>query len=521
MSTQTIQYKKDSPEYRSLKELNLYSSYARKFHTAKRKFEFPLYITNVSTRSIRSELSKKIIAETDIVPCEFTDKMFEDGKYPKDRAYKRYIKFLQTHSAEINATANLIRMYLWKQNGGNELSAEEEVRKIIGGLNLDIKKSPMKKIEVKRAMIPLLLNVPQMLTWDEILEIHERDVRGDKAIPVKIPENVPASIDPLPISQLDNTRKQFVNKSPWKTFKKMELYGNRQGWDTNTLTSQFIKESADSFDMTEQRKIMKHYYGPRYTFIIDYMYAGRFYYLLAINMNTRKAFAILSAVHKQYGTRQYYVPSTFNPDATHSIKEMQKLLALTPVKYIIMDQQASWKSNEFHQFLESRGIKYRHVEKYDVKDTDFETVDAKRSVHSTSIIDRLIRTLRMMNFNLGNDKEIEPAVMEFLIDEYNNSPHGTLSKIFKQNITPNDVDSDIRLETELCRHIARQNFVVESNPDYEINGLVRVYNDANRFDKVKPKLLPGKWKFVERIDGLFKLKKGDVEIMVPRWMIKL
>jgi hypothetical protein len=72
----------------------------------------------------------------------------------------------------------------------------------------------------------------------------------------------------------------------------------------------------------------------------------------------------------------------------------------------------------------------------------------------------------------------------------------------------------------LCRHIARQNFVVESNPDYEINGLVRVYNDANRFDKVKPKLLPGKWKFVERIDGLFKLKKGDVEIMVPRWMIK-
>ena len=75
MSTETIQYKKDSPEYRSLKELNLYSSYARKFHTAKRRFEFPLYITNVSTRSRRSELSKKIIAETDIVPCEFTDKI--------------------------------------------------------------------------------------------------------------------------------------------------------------------------------------------------------------------------------------------------------------------------------------------------------------------------------------------------------------------------------------------------------------------------------------------------------------
>ena len=520
MSVRAVQYKKNSPESLSLKTLNEYSDYARKLHKAKRSVNFPWYIASVSNASRRSELSKKIISETDIIPCEFTDQMFEDGKYPNDRTYKRYIKFLQTHSAEINATANLIRMYFWKKNGGNELSAEEAVRKIVGGLNLVIKESPMKKIDLKKAIIPQLLNVPQMFSWDEILELHVRDVRGDKAIPVKITENVKTDDSQTDNFQLDNTRKQFVNKSPWKTFKKMELYGNRQGWSADTLTRQFIKESADTFDMSEQRKIMKHYYGKRYTFIIDYMYAGRFYYLLAINMNTRKAFAILSAVHKPYGTKQYYVPQSFNPDATHSIKEMQKLLALTPVRYLIMDQQPSFKSNEFHQFLIQNNIQYKHVDKYDLNNTDFETKHAKRSVHSTSLIDRLMRTLRMMNFNLGNDKEIEPAVMEFLIDEYNNSPHGTLSKIFKQNITPNDVDNNIHLETEICKHMARENFVLESNPDYEISGFVRVYNDAHRFDKVKPKLLPGKWKFVERIDGLFKLKQGDVEIMVPRWMIK-
>ena len=520
MSAQAVQYKRNSPEFVSLKILNDYSGYARKLHQAKRSVNYPEYITNVSIQSRRPELSKKIIAETDIIPSEFTDKMFDDGNYPKDRTYKRYIKFLQTHSAEINATADLIKMYFWKRKGGNELSAEEVIRKIIGGLNLVIKEGPMKKIDLKKAMVPQLLNVPQMLTWDEILEIHARDVRGDKVISAATINNVPIPDVNIIENRIENTRKQFVNKSPWKTFKKMELYGDRQGWDTNTLTQQFIKESADTFDMSEQRKVMKHYYGPRYTFIIDYMYAGRFYYLLAINMNTRKAFAILSAVHKPYGTNRYFTPQSFNPDATHSIKEMQKLLALTPVRNIIMDQQPSWKSNEFHQFLESQGIHYKHVEKYNVKDTDFETVGAKRSVHSTSLIDRLIRTLRMMNFNLGNDKEIEPAVMEFLIDEYNNSPHGTLSKLLKQNVTPNDVDNDIRLETEICRRIARQNYMITQTTDYEVNGYVRVYNDAHRFDKVKPKLLPGKWKFVERIDGLFKLKQGDVEIMVPRWMIK-
>ena len=110
--------------------------------------------------------------------------------------------------------------------------------------------------------------------------------------------------------------------------------------------------------------------------------------------------------------------------------------------------------------------------------------------------------------------------MEFLIDEYNDSPHGTLSKILKRNVSPNEVDNNIHLETEICKYMARENFVIESNPDYKIDGYVRVYNEANRFDKVKPKLLPGKWLVVERNNGLFKLNQGDVDILVPRWMIK-
>ena len=91
MSARAIQYKKNSPESLSLKTLNEYSGYARKMHESKRSINFPMYIASVSTASRRSELSKKIISETDIIPCEFTDQMFEDGTYPNDRTYKRYI----------------------------------------------------------------------------------------------------------------------------------------------------------------------------------------------------------------------------------------------------------------------------------------------------------------------------------------------------------------------------------------------------------------------------------------------
>ena len=60
----------------------------------------------------------------------------------------------------------------------------------------------------------------------------------------------------------------------------------------------------------------------------------------------------------------------------------------------------------------------------------------------------------------------------------------------------------------------------DQNPEYTLNKYVRVYNQASAMDKVKPKLLPGKWEGVEPVGGLFKLRQKNHEIMVPRWMMK-
>ena len=66
----------------------------------------------------------------------------------------------------------------------------------------------------------------------------------------------------------------------------------------------------------------------------------------------------------------------------------------------------------------------------------------------------------------------------------------------------------------------KENLLTEMQDGYEVNGRVRVFNDASSFDKLKPKLLPGKWDVVGKKDGLIRLKQGENEILVNRWMIK-
>ena len=186
-----------------------------------------------------------------------------------------------------------------------------------------------------------------------------------------------------------------------------------------------------------------------------------------------------------------------------------------------MDGQSGWDSHSTRAYLDNLGITYKYVDKYDINDGDaFQTQEHHRSNHNTSIVDRLMRTLRMMNYNLGNRNEIEPEVMQWLINEYNGSPHGTLSNLLGRDVSPNDVDGNIELETEIVKRIRAMNFAVTTSPEYALNKYVRVYNQANAMDKVKPKLLPGKWEVVEPVDGLFKLRQNDDEIMVPRWMLK-
>jgi hypothetical protein len=125
-----------------------------------------------------------------------------------------------------------------------------------------------------------------------------------------------------------------------------------------------------------------------------------------------------------------------------------------------------------------------------------------------------------MAYNLTHKSEIDPELMKYLIDEYNNSTHSTLTKYLKRPTCPNDVDNNVSLEQEFVKQLMLENMFVSAQPEYQVRKYVRVYNNSHDMDKVKPKLLPGKWEVIGSNNGLLKLKQGKNELNVNRWMVK-
>jgi hypothetical protein len=193
----------------------------------------------------------------------------------------------------------------------------------------------------------------------------------------------------------------------------------------------------------------------------------------------------------------------------------------TKVQYLISDNEPAWTASEFKVFLNSNDIQYYFEHKNQFKGI-INTNDESRGNHqSTAIIDRLCQTLRNMHFNIGRQFEaIDPDEMQLLINEYNKSPHSTLGKYLGQPTSPNMMTD--RLEDEFVYKLLKENLAVELSPDYDITGqTVQVMNEYSFMDKVKPKLIPGKWEVIQRDGALFTVKRDKKELKVPRWYLKI
>ena len=223
-------------------------------------------------------------------------------------------------------------------------------------------------------------------------------------------------------------------------------------------------------------------------------------------------------------TRCYSIDKIGNKTDDNVIELFKSLLNQTNnrIKHIICDQEPAFISKKFKDFCKQHEIELKYYIKNDVKGI-IETKESSRGVHGAlSILDRLCRTIRNMNYNMGNNEAIPPDIMEYLISEYNNSPHSTISKIMKKPITPNMIDNNSKLEDDFVLHLLKQNLKLKLKKDYNIVGRnVRCLNESSKFDKVKKKLLPGIWKVTNTENGLFVCQQGDYTIKLPRYMLKL
>lgn len=496
-----------------------------------------------------ADFKKKLIQRVDIMPCLFHAYIYR--KFYDYGVKGQVYKFIFENASRISDCRE--RFMKWRMNGSvpfdvieriqkrrlldveviNEIFRSRKpnseyftltpahIREITERELIDIakvkRKNALEMWQFIQEVSLKLIHYPLVMTWDEMYEYYLRNTNNSVAALDDARYYLDNGRGDKYAFDLAAMRSNYNDKSPWKSISKIKS-ADRQKYKEKQ------RPDTDSFNWKQQRKLMKHYTAPRFTFVIDYFFAGRYRYLLAINVNTRKAFYAIPDEIRKLGHNWNIrgKRGEWNVSSRSAINSLTHIMNNTEVRALIMDNEGAFISDAFKQFLRSNNISFSYVPKYNVGKI-IETQEASRSTHTTSLVDRLCRTLRQMNNNLGNVNEINPPMMNYLIDEYNNSVHTTLSKILKRKVTPNEVDSDIRLETELVKCIRRKNFIVENSEDYIIkdDAKLRVYNDSNHMDKVKPKLLPGTWEFVERDGGLYKVKQGRVTITVPRWMLSL
>lgn len=504
-------------------EREWYGDDRRKFHSL---------IRTIENREGQKQFLNRICTMGILMPTEFLLHIRGDFKAYGKQVEPKVYDFIREHAPRIEDCRDLyMKMYVVDKAIDMKTVKTRTTEKIID-IAYKYKEPRLEFPVFVRTVTPQIIRLPQVMSFSEMYDIYLRKI-GHRVIRTDVAQNFVDYTEPEANKSrrddkyafdMRHLRQTYGNTSPWKTASKMEDYAKKYNWGASRLADFRERTTVDSFDMKKQRKLMKHYVSGRYGFVIDYMLSGVYRYLLAININTRKAFfAIPKEIYRVGHNWDCRKKGEWMPSGDSAIQSIRDLLERTPINSILMDNEGAFIDAKFKDFLTSNGIDYRYVRKYNVgKIMETQPSNRSRSTHSTSLIDRLIRTLRLMNHNLGNKQEIEPPVLNFLIDEYNNSVHGTLSKILGREVTPEMVDKDVALETTIVKHLRKQNFLMENNPDYAVTKTVHVYNDlpTRDFEKVKSKLIPGTWKYIGREDGLFKLQQNGTEIMVPRWMIK-
>ena len=132
---------------------------------------------------------------------------------------------------------------------------------------------------------------------------------------------------------------------------------------------------------------------------------------------------------------------------------------------------------------------------------------------SLSIIDRLIRTLRDIAFNLGYDGIYDQNILNIILNYYNNSVHKTLSEVISKHngkptkITPSMMQFNRDLEKIYVEECMMYNFAITTQPDFKLNKnqIVEITNTHDPLEKNRTILDKDKYK-VDGIEGnLYKL----------------
>ena len=223
------------------------------------------------------------------------------------------------------------------------------------------------------------------------------------------------------MSQKYSTLSDLFKEYSWRTPSKFIPLAKRYGFTDETEIREFLKTKAPHDERVEKPLYLPIFSRTKGEYQIDTMFTtGNPPYLIAININTRKAYGYC-----------------MKDKSARSVKEalIKFFNEVGDVKKITSDQDSAYLSADVLTFLKEKGIDYRTTE------------DNNHNV--LGIINRFMRTLR----DLANSSGMSEVRMKRIIKEYNNSPHSSLGDKTPNSITDNDEDEYIKEKSELTESI--------------------------------------------------------------------
>jgi hypothetical protein len=234
------------------------------------------------------------------------------------------------------------------------------------------------------------------------------------------------------------------------------------------------------------------------------------YYLIFININTRKGYAypmptknsksVLQAleqfVSETNGQRIRRIPRASGKawGRSPSLESPERSAISTP-KVLRSDQDSAYLSNEIRTYLKDNNIGYTTT-----NDEDHNTL---------GIINRFIRTIR----DLAGEKALTEKRMQKLITSYNNSVHSSTGK------TPNEMNESDEQEY-IDKKIQETDAIMKRRKKYSDGTKVRIKNAPKGLDKKRSNVTPEAYTIEGREGNQYLIKSIDGSIdKVPYFKI--
>lgn len=201
---------------------------------------------------------------------------------------------------------------------------------------------------------------------------------------------------------------------PWRSKAKFIPLAKRYGFTDEKAVKKFLKTRAPHDKKVKQHDRMLPIYsneGGEYHFdtMVCKERSKSCYYLVFININTRKAYA-------------YHMKDKSALEVRLAFEKFFKEMEANNKKVNILrsDQDAAYLSKSFTEYLAKKNVEY------------FTTEDNNHNI--LGIINRFMRTLR----DLNDQNTFTESRMNKLIQEYNSSPHRSLGGVSPNDFTEED-----------------------------------------------------------------------------------